>query len=105
MSEFCQIVTTTDTREIAQAIARALVECRLAACAQISGPIESVYRWQGAIETAQEWRLTIKTRAALYPEVESAIRALHPYQTPQIIAIPIATGSADYLAWLEAETT
>ena len=95
------IATTTDNHESARAIARALVEARLAACVQLSAPIESVYRWQGSVETATEWRLTIKTRADRFANVASAIRKLHPYSVPQILATPVVAGNADYLAWLD----
>jgi periplasmic divalent cation tolerance protein len=103
MSEAIQISTTTATREDAERLAAALVEQRLAACVQVGGPIASCYRWQGAIETAQEWRCTIKTTRAVYEQVERAIRQLHPYDEPEIIAVPIVAGSAGYLRWLEQQ--
>ena len=103
MSDFVQIVTTTAERSDAQRIAHALVEQRLAACVQIVGPIESTYCWEGKIETANEWQCWIKTKAALFGEVEQAIRQMHPYQVPEILAMPVLAGSADYLHWLEAE--
>lgn len=105
MPDVIQIITTTATREEALQLARALVEQRLAACVQIDGPLTSVYRWQGAVEEAQEWRCLIKTGAALYPQVEAAIRALHSYETPEILAVPVVAGNADYLAWLNATLT
>ena len=95
-----QIVTTTATQADADKIAAALVEQRLAACVQISGPIRSCYRWQGVVETAEEWRCTIKTAAGLYEQVEQAIRVLHPYQVPEILATPVVAGSHSYLEWL-----
>jgi periplasmic divalent cation tolerance protein len=103
MSEAIQISTTTATREDAERIAAALVEQRLAACVQVGGPITSCYRWRDAIETAQEWRCTIKTTRAVYEQVERAIRQLHPYDEPEIIAVPIVAGSAGYLRWLEQQ--
>lgn len=105
MTDVIQIITTTARPEDAQAIAAYLVEQGLAACAQISGPITSVYRWQGRVETAQEWQCVIKTRAALYVQVEQAIRARHPYETPEILATPVVYGSAAYLDWLAESTT
>lgn len=99
-----QITTTTDTRERAEAIARALVGQRLVACAQICGPIASTYWWKGKIECADEWMIVMKTREALYEKAEQAIRALHPYETPEIIAVPIKAGLAEYLRWIEGET-
>ena len=105
MSEYIQIVTTAQQRADAQRISRILVEQRLAACVQISGPIASTYRWQGKIETSEEWQCTIKTRRDLYDRVEAAIRAIHPYDVPEILALPILAGCADYLRWLETEVT
>ncbi len=103
MSEAIQVSTTTATKEDAQRIAAALVERRLAACVQVGGPITSCYRWQGAVETADEWLCTIKTTRAAYEEVERAIRQLHPYDEPEIIAVPIVAGSAGYLQWLDRQ--
>ncbi|MEV6552200.1 divalent-cation tolerance protein CutA [Streptomyces sp. NPDC051597] len=102
--ECLTVLTTTDSRAEADALARGAVEARLAACAQITGPMTSVYRWQGAVETAEEWRVQFKTAAARYPDLERHLLAAHPYDTPEIIATPVARGSADYLAWLAAET-
>ncbi|MDX1664500.1 MAG: divalent-cation tolerance protein CutA, partial [Candidatus Promineifilaceae bacterium] len=81
-------------------IARALVERRLAGCVQVVGPITSTYRWQGAVETAQEWLCLIKSNGTLYEELETAIGELHPYDTPEILALPVSAGSVDYLLWL-----
>lgn len=104
MKTFIQISTTTETKEQAQKIAQYLVEQKLAACVQITGPIESTYRWKGKVETAKEWLCLIKTRASLFKKVESAIKKLHPYETPEIIAVPIIKGSREYLKWLVNET-
>lgn len=103
MSDYLQVVTTTASHEMAQSIARALVQRRLAACVQVSGPIDSVYRWQNQIESSQEWVCSAKTRADRFGEVERAIRELHSYDTPEIIAVPIVAGSADYLVWVDAQ--
>lgn len=102
MPDIIQIITTTASREEALRLAQALVEQRLAACVQIDGPLTSVYRWQGASEEAEEWRCLIKTGAALYPQVAAAIRALHSYETPEILAVPVLASSAHYRAWLES---
>jgi periplasmic divalent cation tolerance protein len=99
---FVQTLTTTSRRDLARHIARTLVERRLAACVQIVGPIESIYRWQGKIETAREWLCLVKTSRARFPEVVAAIEELHPYDTPEIIAVPICAGSRRYLDWLAA---
>lgn len=104
MKTFIQISTTTETKEQAQKIARCLVEQKLAACVQISGPIESTYRWKGKVETASEYLCLIKTRTTLFKKVEAAIKKLHPYETPEIIATPIIKGSRAYLNWLDDET-
>jgi len=103
MPDYIQVVTTTAERKDADRIALALVEERLAACVQVTGPIQSTYRWRGAIESAQEWQCWAKTRRDLYERVEQAIRRLHPYEVPEILAIPILAGSASYLAWLDGE--
>jgi periplasmic divalent cation tolerance protein len=100
MSGYLQISTAVSTRNEADRIAAALVERRLAGCVQIIGPVHSVYRWQGAVEQAEEWLCLIKTRAALLAEVEEAIRSLHSYECPEIIATSIVAGSECYLAWL-----
>jgi periplasmic divalent cation tolerance protein len=88
----------------AQALARALVEARLAACVSVGSPVESLYHWRGQIETAAEVPVVIKTRAARYAEVEDAIRKRHPYELPEILAVPVLDGFAPYLDWLVAET-
>lgn len=104
MTDAIQIVTTTASAEDARKIAAGLVERRLAACVQVGGPITSIYRWQGKIESSQEWTCTIKTLLPIYKEVEAAIRELHTYDEPEILAIPIVAGSHTYLAWLGEET-
>ena len=103
MTNYIQVVTTTERKEDAERIARALVEARLAACVQIVGPITSTYRWQGAIETAEEWQCLAKSRQDLFTRVDEAIRGIHPYEVPEILALPIAAGSSAYLEWLETE--
>ena len=100
-----QVQTTSDRQESVLAIAQDLVDKRLAACVQISGPITSVYRWREKVETATEWTCSIKTTTDLYPAVEQRIRQLHTYEEPEIIAIEIATGSPRYLEWLTAQLT
>ncbi len=88
----------------AQHIARSLVERRLAACVNICAPCQSVYRWQGQLEEASEIPLLIKTQSARYAELERALRELHPYEVPEIIALPIAAGLPAYLDWVAQET-
>ena len=103
MSEYIQVVTTVERREDVERIARELVQRRLAACVQVVGPIASTYRWRDKIETAQEWQCWAKSRGNLYDEIERSIRELHPYELPEILAVPVLAGGADYLAWLDAE--
>jgi periplasmic divalent cation tolerance protein len=104
MTGYIQVSTTVGSEEEAERISAALIERRLAACVQVSGPIGSRYRWQGEVEQAQEWLCLAKTEAERYPELEAAIRELHSYAEPEIIATPILTGSPGYLAWLSAST-
>ncbi|HVY96968.1 MAG TPA: divalent-cation tolerance protein CutA [Solirubrobacterales bacterium] len=101
MSEYLQVLTTTGSEEEAERIATALVERRLAACVQTVGPVLSRYRWRGAVEVEREWQCLAKTTAARYAAVEAAIRELHSYEEPEIVATPIVAGSAGYLAWLD----
>ena len=103
MTDYIQVITTTATHDEAEIIGRALVEEHLAACSQIIGPITSIYRWEGQIETSQEYQCWAKSRRELYERIEAAIRRLHPYKVPEILAVPIAAGSESYLKWLEGE--
>jgi periplasmic divalent cation tolerance protein len=95
-----ELQSTWPDEATARAAAIALVEARLVACAQIVG-IGSVYRWQGAVEAEPEWLLTAKTTAACLPALEATIRARHPYDVPQITALAIEAGSADYIDWIK----
>ena len=98
------VCTHVPDHALARTLARALLDQRLAACINIGAPVVSIYHWLDRIETGQEVPVVIKTRSALYSNVEAAIRKLHPYDTPEIIAIPVIEGDARYLAWLAAET-
>ena len=98
------VLTHLPDRDAALGLARALVTGRLAACVNIGAPVESMYHWRGQIETAQEIPVAIKTRAVLYPRVEAAIRANHPYELPEIVAVPITHGFTPYLQWIADET-
>jgi periplasmic divalent cation tolerance protein len=102
VAEYLQVLTAAGSEEEAERIGAALLERRLAACVQVLGPISSRYRWQGEIETASEWICVAKTEASSYPEVEAAIRELHSYDEPEIVATPIVAGSKGYLAWISA---
>ena len=98
------VLTNLPDEASAHALATALVGERLAACVNVLAPCRSVYRWQGAIENATEIPLLIKTTAVRYAALEAAIRARHPYELPEIIAVPIAHGLPEYLDWVVAET-
>ena len=101
--EAIQVATTTAEKKDAEALAQAVLQRRLGACAQLSGPIESRYWWNGRIESASEWILTIKTRRDLYKSLEKLLLDLHPYDQPEIIATPIVEVSSGYLKWLNEQ--
>lgn len=98
------VLTNAPDEALAKKIGAALVEQKLAACVNILSACESVYRWQGKLETAREVPLMIKTTRARYAEVEAVIRALHVYEVPEIIVLPIENGLLAYLDWVRAET-
>jgi periplasmic divalent cation tolerance protein len=100
---YCVVTTTAPSREVAGAIADALLEQRLAACIQVF-PIESVYRWQGQRTEETEYLLFIKTREALYEQVQALVRSVHPYEVPEILSLPVTAGLPDYLAWISEVT-
>jgi periplasmic divalent cation tolerance protein len=95
---------TAGSAEQAETIARALIEERLAACVNIVSPIRSIYRWQDAVQTDTEHLMIIKTGAALFAKVEARVRALHSYEVPEVIALPIVAGAKPYLDWIFAST-
>lgn len=101
MAQYIQVSTTAEKKEDVQRIARAVVEEKLAVCVQIVGPIHSVYWWEGKIEEAGEWLCIIKTKKDLYNELEKTVLQLHPYDTPEIMAIPVVQASKDYVEWIE----
>jgi len=96
------VFTTTASEEEARAISQRLVSARLAGCVQVIGPIHSTYRWEGKMEQAQEWLCLAKTDAEHYPSVEEAIREVHSYDVPEIVAVPAAHVDARYRNWLTA---
>lgn len=98
------VLTNVPDAASAEKIARALIEARVAACVNILAPCRSIYSWQGAVETADEVPLLIKTTAQAYPALEKILREWHPYELPEIIAIPIEQGLPAYLHWLTTET-
>ena len=103
MAKYLQVFTTTDKPEDAERIANTLVENRLAGCVQIVGPVVSTYWWRGNMETTEEWLCLIKTRQDLYSRLEIALKQIHPYETPEIVAVPITAGSKENLDWLTDE--
>ena len=103
MTRFLQVVTTVDSQAVAESIAGELLDAHLAGCVQILGPITSMYRWKGERETAEEWMCVIKTDSDSYGDLEKAIRRVHPYDVPEILAMDVATGHADYLTWLKEQ--
>ena len=100
MTDGRQVTTTLPDRDAANRIGRRLVEERLAACAQVVGPVASVYWWQGEVETAGEWYCHLKTTAARVETLMARLRELHPYETPEIVALPMTEADPAYLRWI-----
>jgi periplasmic divalent cation tolerance protein len=103
-ADFLQVQCTTDSRAEAMDLARAAVEARLAACAQVAGPMTSTYWWDDGIERAEEWLIMLKLPADRYDELAALLAERHSYDEPEIIAIPILRGSSGYLNWITEET-
>jgi periplasmic divalent cation tolerance protein len=95
------VLSTCPSQAVARRMARRLVEERLAACVNIVPIAQSVYRWRGKVETTREWLLIIKSRRAVYTRLEARLRELHPYELPEIVAVPLARGLAAYLSWID----
>lgn len=102
--QYLQVQTTTDSRAEAMELSRAVVESRLAACAQVAGPVASMYWWDGGLERAEEWLVLLKLPADRYDELAAFITERHSYDEPEIVATPIVAGSESYLSWIEDET-
>ena len=105
MSNACIVLTTTGSQEEARKIAHGLVERRLAACVNIVPQIESIYRWEGKVETSTECLLLIKTQADLFERVRDAVKELHSYNLPECVMLELAAGSKEYLNWITENTT
>lgn len=103
MTGYIQVLTAVETEDDAQRIVRVVVEKRLAACAHVVGPIASTYWWKGKVETTQEWLCVFKSKEAAYEALEREIRSNHPYEVPEILAVPVVAGSRSYLDWIETE--
>ncbi|MBO3799944.1 MAG: divalent-cation tolerance protein CutA [Candidatus Brockarchaeota archaeon] len=101
--EYIQVLTTVEKKEDALRIAKILLEKRLTGCVQIVGPVSSLYWWKGKIEEAEEWLCIIKSKEDFYEELEKTIRENHPYEVPEIIAMPIASGDKSYFEWMNME--
>jgi periplasmic divalent cation tolerance protein len=101
---YLQVQTTTDSRAEAMELARDAVTARLAACAQVAGPIASTYWWEDGIERAEEWLVMLKLPASRYQQLADFLAERHSYDEPEIIATPIVAGSPAYLSWIEEET-
>ena len=104
MSEPIVVLVTCGSEEEALKIANALVESRLAACANLVAPIRSIYRWEGKIWDEKEWLLIIKTEKHRFEELEKRVKSLHSYSAPEIISLPIVEGSSAYLNWIRENT-
>ncbi len=101
---FCLVYVTASSEAEAAEIASVVIEERLAACANILGTVRSMYWWNGAVQTEQECSMLLKTRKELFPHLEQKIRALHSYECPCIVALPLESGNADFLQWLSEQT-
>lgn len=100
----CAVVTTIDSAEEAEILARGVVDARLAACVQIVGPIRSIYRWEGDVQSEQEWQCWVKTSTDRLDALTEHIKKNHNYDVPEVVALPIVGGSTDYLSWVTDET-
>jgi periplasmic divalent cation tolerance protein len=103
VADFVQVTTTFPDQGTAQRVASCTVEERLAACAQVTGPFSSTYRWKGEVEQEQEWYCHFKTTVDRLPALQARIREMHPYEVPEIIALSILWGDQQYLDWIQKE--
>ena len=103
-AEYCNVVTTVGSRDAADGLAQSAVLARVAACAQVAGPVTSTYRWEGEVQTAEEWQVVFKTAADRYDALEAYILDNHEYDLPEVLALPVLAGNPAYLSWLTEET-
>ncbi len=104
MNEYILVMTTVPDIEVGRILAEKIIEGRLAACVTQLSPVESLFWWEGKISQEQEYVLFIKTKSALYSQLESKILQIHPYKVPEIIALPILRGHKPYIDWMNKET-
>ncbi|MDF2975919.1 MAG: divalent-cation tolerance protein CutA [Actinomycetospora sp.] len=99
------VLTTTDSADEAERLARALVDARLAACVQIGGPVRSVFRWEGAVSVEPEWQLWLKTDASRVDDLTARLVAEHTYDVPEVLVLPVVSGHGPYVTWVTSEVT
>jgi periplasmic divalent cation tolerance protein len=104
VNEFMQVSTTVNSKQSADKIARKLLDERVTSCVQVFGPIQSHYWWKGRIERTKEWVCFIKARSSDYRRIEDSVKEVHPYDVPEILALPVLRGNASYLRWIRNET-
>jgi periplasmic divalent cation tolerance protein len=102
--EFIVVMTTLPDAGVAKALVRSLVDRRMIACGTVIDPVTSIYRWKGAVEESNEVQVLIKTHRDRFAELETAMRDLHPYDVPELLALPVAEGLNDYMTWVKTET-
>src|SRR5438128_2286846 len=103
MTEKIVVLSNCGSEEEARRVARALVEARVAVCVNILPGIQSIYRWQGAIQEDSEWMLVIKSTRSMFDRLSVELRKAHSYQVPEVLAIPVIAGNQDYLDWMDRE--
>lgn len=103
MTEYIQVFSSVVNLEAAEKIGESVIEKKLAAIVQITGPVKSMYMWNGKMLKGEDWRIVMKTKRALYEKLEAEIKRLHPYGVPEILAMPVLEGNMDYLNWISKE--
>lgn len=103
MTEYIQVFSTVVSNKTAEEIAESVIDKKFAAIVQITGPVKSMYRWEGKILKGEDWRLIFKTTKELYEKLEKEIKRLHPFGVPEILAVPVVEGNKDYLKWISKE--